>query len=102
MVKADAYGHGAVAVARALEPESPGRIAGFAVATAEEAIELREAGIQAKILVLSPLPPEAAPVLRKYELTPVIQQRGEPPRSESLQQRGGLDSRRCTSNSIPG
>ena len=72
VVKADAYGHGAVAVARALELEGSGAIAGLAVATAEEAIELREAGVEARILVLSPLPPDAAPALRKYQLTPVI------------------------------
>lgn len=76
VVKADAYGHGAVAVARALEAEAVGeggeRLAGFAVATAEEAIELRNAGVQAPILVLSPLPEEAAPVLMHHRLTPVI------------------------------
>ena len=69
VVKADAYGHGAVAVAHALEREG---VAGFAVATAEEAIELREAGVAASILVLSPLPPEAAGTLRRYALTPVV------------------------------
>lgn len=69
VVKADAYGHGAVAVARALEPEG---VAGFAVATAEEAIELREAGVATSILVLSPLPPDAAETLRRFSLTPVI------------------------------
>lgn len=72
VVKADAYGHGAGAVARALEAEGGERLAGFAVATAEEAIELRNAGVRAQILVLSPLPPEAAPVLHRYRLTPVI------------------------------
>ncbi len=76
VVKADAYGHGAVAVARALEAEAGGeggeRLAGFAVATAEEAIELRNAGVEAQILVLSPLPDEAAPVLMQHRLVPVI------------------------------
>ncbi len=48
VVKADAYGHGAVACARALEPEADG----FAVACIEEALELRQAGIQAPILLL--------------------------------------------------
>ncbi len=72
VVKADAYGHGAVAVARALEAEGGERLAGFAVATAEEAIELRNAGVQAQMIVLSPLPDEAAPVLRNHRLTPVI------------------------------
>ena len=48
VVKADAYGHGAVRCAQALEPEADG----FAVACIEEALELREAGIQAPILLL--------------------------------------------------
>ena len=48
VVKADAYGHGAVRCARALEPE----VDGFAVACIEEALELREAGIRAPILLL--------------------------------------------------
>lgn len=48
VVKADAYGHGAVVCARALEAEADG----FAVACIEEALELREAGIRAPILLL--------------------------------------------------
>ena len=48
VVKADAYGHGAVRCARALEPEADG----FGVACIEEALELREAGIRAPILLL--------------------------------------------------
>ena len=48
VIKADAYGHGAVEVARAL-PEADA----FAVATVSEAVSLREEGIQQKILVLS-------------------------------------------------
>jgi len=48
VVKADAYGHGAVRCAKALEPEADG----FAVACIEEALELREAGIRAPILLL--------------------------------------------------
>ncbi len=47
VVKADAYGHGAVRVAKAL-PEADA----FAVATSMEALELRESGIGQKILVL--------------------------------------------------
>ena len=49
VVKADAYGHGAVPVARACLRAGA---AGFAVATAEEALELRENGIKAPVLVL--------------------------------------------------
>lgn len=48
VVKADAYGHGAVRCAQALEPEADG----FAVACIEEALELRQAGIGAPILLL--------------------------------------------------
>jgi alanine racemase len=49
VLKADAYGHGAPAVARTLERAS---VDGFCVALLEEAIELREAGIAAPILVM--------------------------------------------------
>ncbi len=48
VVKADAYGHGAVACARALAAEADG----FGVACIEEALELREAGIDAPIVLL--------------------------------------------------
>ncbi|WP_165680297.1 alanine racemase [Metapseudomonas otitidis] len=48
VVKADAYGHGAVRCARALEAEADG----FAVACIEEALALREVGIRAPILLL--------------------------------------------------
>ncbi|MCY1199340.1 Alanine racemase [compost metagenome] len=48
VVKADAYGHGAVRCAQALEPEANG----FAVACIEEALELRAAGIRKPILLL--------------------------------------------------
>jgi len=50
VVKADAYGHGAVPVARRLEPLR--YLAGFAVATPEEAFGLREGGIKKPVLVL--------------------------------------------------
>ncbi|OFC69793.1 alanine racemase [Alteromonas confluentis] len=48
VVKADAYGHGAVSVARILRNEA----AAFAVAIIEEALLLREAGVRAPIVVL--------------------------------------------------
>ncbi len=49
-IKADAYGHGAVRVAGALEP----LVWGFAVATASEALELRASGIVKDVLLLTP------------------------------------------------
>ncbi|KFX71118.1 alanine racemase [Pseudomonas taeanensis MS-3] len=48
VIKADAYGHGAVRCAQALADEADG----FAVACIEEALELRNAGIRAPILLL--------------------------------------------------
>lgn len=49
MVKADAYGHGAVPAARALAPHADG----FGVSSLEEAVRLREAGIAARILLVA-------------------------------------------------
>jgi alanine racemase len=57
VVKGDAYGHGAVAVARALVAAGIGHLG---VATFDEAVELRQAAISVPILVLYPIPPELA------------------------------------------
>ena len=61
VVKADAYGHGAVPIARALAAAG---IDGFCVAAVDEAFELRRGGITAPVRVLYPVPaahvPEAA------------------------------------------
>lgn len=54
VVKADAYGHGAVEVARALS----GLAELFGVATVDEGLELRAAGIKEPVLVLSPISEE--------------------------------------------
>ena len=48
VIKADAYGHGALRCAQALEAQADG----FAVACIEEALALREAGIRGPILLL--------------------------------------------------
>ena len=50
VVKADAYGHGSVPVARLLEGAG---VRGFAVATVEEGVQLRDAGIRVPVLVMS-------------------------------------------------
>ena len=55
VVKADAYGHGAVEVARTLRDEGCGH---FAIATLEEAVELRNAGISERIYLLGGFFPE--------------------------------------------
>ncbi|GAA5191783.1 alanine racemase [Ferrimonas gelatinilytica] len=49
VIKADAYGHGLVQVARWLT----GAVDGFAVARIEEAVTLRESGVEARILILA-------------------------------------------------
>ena len=68
VVKADAYGHGAIQVADVLH-----NIADFfAVATVEEGIELRQAGIRKPILVLFCPLPETVDEIISYELTPTI------------------------------
>ena len=64
VVKADAYGHGAVAVAKLLRDKT----FGFAVATADEAIELRDAGIMNTILILGPVPEGYFPDLVRREI----------------------------------
>ncbi|EID85680.1 alanine racemase [Treponema sp. JC4] len=67
-VKADSYGHSAVATARIAH--ELGGINWFAVATVDEGIELRDSGITENILVLSLCVPEEFPSLFAYKLTP--------------------------------
>jgi len=69
VVKADAYGHGAVMIARQLEALGA---PAFAVALVEEAIELRLAGIAAPLVVLNGLTASQAPLLWRHDLTPVL------------------------------
>jgi alanine racemase len=69
MVKADAYGHGAVQFSRAALASGASRLA---VALVQEALELRQAGIRAPILVFGePYRGEAETIL-EHGLTPVI------------------------------
>lgn len=56
VIKADAYGHGAVPIARMMQKKD--YIWGFAVATVEEADELRTNGIRKPILILGYVFPE--------------------------------------------
>ncbi|HSN84793.1 MAG TPA: alanine racemase [Polyangiales bacterium] len=69
VVKADAYGHGVVPVARRLQAEG---VDGFGVALAEEGIELREAGIDRAILVLNGINGGAHREIIAAGLTPVV------------------------------
>ncbi len=71
VVKANAYGHGAVEVARTALAQP--RVGWLAVALVEEGIELRVAGIvDAPILVLSEPPPEAMSAVVEWGLTPSL------------------------------
>jgi alanine racemase len=69
VVKANAYGHGATAVARRLEREGADR---FAVAGTEEGVALRRAGVGGEVLLLSCAEPEELPRQHAYGLTPTI------------------------------
>lgn len=69
MVKADAYGLGAVRVACALQELDPW---GFGVATVLEGDELRRAGIARPIIVFTPLLPEDFDAARRARLTPAL------------------------------
>ena len=69
VVKADGYGHGAVQSAKAA---LRGGAAWLAVAMVEEAIELRDAGIESPILLLSEFPLEAANAIVHYDITATI------------------------------
>lgn len=66
VVKTDGYGHGAVPLAR--EMEQDGRVSGFAVATVEEGIILKRAGIQKPVLVLGYTFPDEYEVMAQEEI----------------------------------
>ncbi len=72
VVKADGYGHGAVDVARVAIGAGA---EGLCVALVEEGIELRDAGVDAPILILSEQPPEAAARIVEHRLTPTVYRR---------------------------
>lgn len=69
VVKADAYGHGAVPVARAALMAGA---TALGVATCEEGIELREGGIDAPVLILGATSERAAPEVVRYGLTQTV------------------------------
>ena len=69
VVKADAYGHGAVPCARIMLSSGADMLA---VATVGEGVELREAGIKAPILVLSEPPVTAIDTLLEHDVMPSV------------------------------
>ena len=69
VVKADAYGHGAIQIARKLEQLGADYLA---VSSLDEAKELRHGGIQAPILILGHTPPAMVPQLIEYRITQAV------------------------------
>lgn len=69
VVKANAYGHGAVRCAKALREAGAQN---FCVATADEAIELRNGGIKERILILGFTDPERIPDIVKYDINQAV------------------------------
>ena len=69
VVKANAYGHGAVPVARAALAAGATRLA---VHRAIEGVELRRAGITEPILILGYTPPSGADLAVEWRLTPSL------------------------------
>lgn len=68
-LKANAYGHGAVLIARELADMG---VDAFCVASVEEGVELRRHGIKGEILILGYTHPELFHLLRKYGLTQTV------------------------------
>lgn len=69
VIKTDAYGHGAVMVAKALEQIG---VDAFAVATVEEGVELREHGVTEPILILGHVFPDMLKEAIDHELTMAV------------------------------
>ena len=69
VVKADAYGHGAVQIGRKLESLGADYLA---VSSLDEARELRHGGITMPILILGHTPPDMVPELIRYHITQAV------------------------------
>lgn len=69
VVKADAYGHGAVQCAKIMHATGADM---FAVATVSEGVQLREGGIKSPVLVLNEPPIDACDTLLEYQIMPSV------------------------------
>ena len=74
VVKADAYGHGAVHVAKLMQELSADYLA---VSNLEEAIEIRQAGVNTPILILGHTPEEYVPHLIRWNVTQAVSNRAK-------------------------
>ena len=68
IIKADAYGHGAVEVARTLDDVADA----YGVAILEEGIELRQAGIDKPVLILGYTPKALYPAMIKHDIATAV------------------------------
>ncbi|MBQ3599781.1 MAG: alanine racemase [Lachnospiraceae bacterium] len=68
IIKADGYGHGAVPIAKVLEPY----VEAYGIAIIEEGIELRKAGISKPILILGYTPRQQCKQLIQYNIMPTV------------------------------
>jgi alanine racemase len=74
VVKADAYGHGAIEVSRVLCQEGASWLA---VSSVDEGVALRRAGIDCRILVMAGVMPWESGAVREFRLTPALHSIGE-------------------------
>lgn len=88
VIKADGYGHGAVAIANRLKDICKF----FGVATVQEGLELRNAGITAPILVLGPMPRLAFEIAVREGIRPVIFRYEDGEALSQAAQKLGLDA----------
>ncbi|HET8549488.1 MAG TPA: alanine racemase, partial [Bryobacteraceae bacterium] len=86
VVKADAYRHGAIEVARVLENEGARWLA---VSNVEEGAALRDAGVKARILVMADFLPAGRMALLDYGLTPVLHSLDDVRELDALAQKQG-------------
>src|SRR5947209_6778552 len=86
VVKADAYGHGAVEVARVLAAEGA---TWLAVSSVDEGVTLRCAGIHSRILVMAGFLKYEAPAIVEYDLTPAVHSLDDIAEIELLAQSSG-------------
>jgi alanine racemase len=88
VVKADAYGHGAVECARALEQEGA---AWLGVTSTDEGVRLREAGIKARILLMTGFWRGEQEAVVQHRLTPAVWQRESVELLQTAAQRSGIE-----------
>ena len=87
VVKADAYGHGALAVSRTLIREGAEWLA---VSSVDEGVALRQAGISARILVMAGFLPQEQQAIVEYDLTPTAHSLEDIAELDRMAERAGL------------